>query len=287
MKYAIVLIACILLSSCDQFSKRELIHLYNEWEGKQLIFPHDSYFTIYAKDTIKYSQENCSYKIVSYIDSIGCLSCKLKLAEWNSFIEQLDSVNDVSILMYFHPHNKREITYLLKKDHFNLPVCIDEKDSLNKLNKFPMFDEFQTFLLDKNDKIMAIGNPIHNPKIKELYLKIIQGQPIGEEKETIKTQVILPETSFTFGDFSWQEAQTHSFEVKNTGSKPLVLQDVTTSCGCITVDFTKEPVQSGGTATVKVTYKADRAKYFNKTVTVYGNAEQLPVQLHVSGNARE
>ena len=136
------------------------------------------------------------------------------------------------------------------------------------------------------NKVIAIGNPIHNPKIKELYLKIIQGQPIGEEKETIKTQVAVPETSFTFGDFSWQEVQTHSFEVKNTGNKPLVIQDVTTSCGCITVDFTKEPVQPGGAAIVKVTYKADRAEYFNKTITIYGNAEQLPVQLHVSGNAK-
>ena len=96
----------------------------------------------------------------------------------------------------------------------------------------------------------------------------------------------MPETSFTFGDFPWQEAQTHSFEVKNTGNQPLVIQDVTTSCGCITVDFAKEPVLPGGTAVVTVTYKADRAEYFNKTVTVYGNAEQLPVQLHVAGNAK-
>lgn len=286
MKFAIILITCILLSSCTQFSKRELIHLYNKWEGKKMIFPHDSYFTIYAKDTIKNPFGNSKYKIVSYIDSIGCLSCKLKLAEWKSFIEQLDSVNDVSILMYFHPHNKREVTYLLKKSHFNLPVCIDEKDSLNKLNKFPMFDEFRTFLLDKNNKILAIGNPIHNPKIKELYQKIIQGQPIGEEKTTVQTQVAVPETSFTFGDFDWQEPQTHSFEVKNVGHELLVIQDVTTSCGCITVDFPKEPVQPGGTAMVKVTYKADQQEYFNKTVTIYGNAEQFPLSLHVSGNAR-
>lgn len=36
--------------------------------------------------------------------------------------------------------------------------------------------EFQTLLLDRNNRIVAIGNPVHNPKIKDLYLKIIQGK---------------------------------------------------------------------------------------------------------------
>ena len=97
----------------------------------------------------------------------------------------------------------------------------------------------------------------------------------------------MPETSFTFGNFDCQEAQTHSFEVKNVGHELLVIQDVTTSCGCITVDYPKEPVRPGSTAVVKVTYKADQQGYFNKTVTVYGNAEQFPLSLHVSGNAKQ
>ena len=37
---------------------------------------------------------------------------------------------------------------------------------------------FQTFLLDKDNKVLAMGNPILNPKIKELYLKIIRGNDI-------------------------------------------------------------------------------------------------------------
>ena len=193
---------------------------------------------------------------------------------------------DVAFLFYFNPKNVLDLKFLLERYNFEYPVCIDVHNVFCQLNSFPELTEFQTFLLNQENKVVAIGNPVHNPKIKELYLKIIQGQPIEEEKETIKTQVALPESSFTFGDFPWQEAQTYSFEVKNTGNKPLVIQDVTTSCGCITVDFTKEPVQPGGAAMVIVTYKADRAEYFNKTITIYGNAEQLPMQLHVAGNAR-
>mgnify|MGYP001694896229 FL=1 len=36
-------------------------------------------FTIQGKDTIEYSGDNSNYKIVTYIDSIGCTSCKLQL----------------------------------------------------------------------------------------------------------------------------------------------------------------------------------------------------------------
>ena len=64
----------------------------------------------------------------------------------------------------------------LKTENFDYPVCIDEKDSINKLNHFPVEMRFQTLLLDKENKVLAIGNPVQNPKIKELYLKIISGE---------------------------------------------------------------------------------------------------------------
>ena len=41
------------------------------------------------------------------------------------------------------------------------PVCIDIDDQLNKLNKFPADITFQTFLLDKDNKVAVLGNPVH------------------------------------------------------------------------------------------------------------------------------
>lgn len=287
MKYSFLyLILFVLFSSCS--GNREIAARYEKWINREIIFPSDMVFTIQLRDTVSFPFNKTQYKLLTHIDSIGCVSCKLQLDKWKKLMVEVDSLTDgdMQFLYFFSPERLSDVAYHLKINNFDYPVCVDLKDSLDILNNFPKDDAFNTFLLDKDNRVIAIGNPIHNLKIKELYLKIIQGQPIGEEKDTIQTQVVVPETSFTFGDFSWQEAQTHSFEVKNTGSQPLVIQDVTTSCGCITVDFTKEPVQPGSTAMVTVTYKADRAEYFNKTITIYGNAEQLPIQLHVSGNAK-
>ncbi len=280
--YCFIFYLCL---SCSD--NRQLKSIYNEWFNKEIVFPSQMDFMIEGEDSITFPIES-EFRVLTHVDSTGCLTCRLNLPLWKTFMNAVDSLADdrVQFLYFLSPVHLNDMITKLQLYDFNYPVCIDLKDSLGILNNFPKDDAFNTFLLDKDNRVIAIGNPIHNPKIKELYLKIIQGQPIGEEKKTIQTQVAVPEISFTFGDFPWQEAQTHSFEVKNTGNKPLVIQDVTTSCGCITVDFTKEPVQPGGAAIVKVMYKADRAEYFNKTITIYGNAEQLPMQLHVSGNAK-
>ena len=39
---------------------------------------------------------------------------------------------------------------------------------MNNLNKFPADITFQTFLLDKNNKVVVLGNPIHNIAVNDL-----------------------------------------------------------------------------------------------------------------------
>ena len=147
--------------------------------------------------------------------------------------------------------------------------------------------EFQTFLLDKDNKVLAIGNPVLNPAVKELYLKIIQGKPLQDDSKDkqVMTTVSLEATALSMGDFARQEERQGTFRLKNTGEKPLVIQDVVTSCGCLTVDYPQEPVQSGKETVIGVTYKADSPGYFNKVMTVYCNVEDSPIKLRVSGNA--
>ena len=280
---SLIVLGC--LSSCNSEDKNVFKQLVQEWDGKVLSFPSQSVFTSLGKDTVDFFP-NATYKIVSYVDSVGCMSCKLQLYKWKDFINRLQ---DVPVLFYMHPKKVDELQYILEKNFFDYPVCIDVNDSLNKLNHFPTEMEFQTFLLDKNNKVVAMGNPVLNPKVKELYLKIIQGKPLwddGEDKQ-VMTTVSLESTVLSMGDFSWQEERQGTFRLKNTGEKPLVIQDVVTSCGCLTVDYSQEPVMPGKEAVIGVTYKADSPGYFNKVVTVYCNAEDSPIRLRVSGNALE
>ena len=157
----IILLLLPIFFSCknEQKEKEKLIEqLVNEWQGKQIVFPENLTFTRFLTDTTDYHIPNSEYKVLIYVDSIGCTSCKLQLHKWKELIEYTDSAteNKVSFLFFFHSKDYKEIRYLLKRDAFDRPVCIDMDDRLNKLNKFPTDMTFQTFLLDKNNKIVAL-----------------------------------------------------------------------------------------------------------------------------------
>ena len=275
-----------MLASCQESREEAMLRLVNEWNGKEIKFPARSVFTIQGKDTVDVKWGNADYKVVTYIDSVGCTSCKLQLPRWKKLVEEVDSLTNgrVPFLFYFHPKDRKELRYLTRRDDFTYPVCFDERDELNRLNQFPTDMTFQTFLLDKDNKVVAMGNPVHNLKVKELYLDLITGSRSSKSSEQ-RTSVSVNQTELNFGSFPKEEKQERSFVLTNTGKGLLVIQDIITSCGCTKVEYSKEPVRSGGTLKVKVIYEAEKAEHFNKTVTVYCNTEDSPLRLTVKGSA--
>ena len=276
-----------MLASCQESREEAMLRLVNEWNGKEVKFPSRSVFTIQGRDTVDFEYAGADYKIVTYIDSVGCTSCKLQLPRWKQLVAEVDSLTGgrVPFLFYFHPKDMKELRYYTRRDDFTYPVCFDEKDELNRLNRFPSDMIFQTFLLDKDNKVVAMGNPVLSPKVRELYLGLITGSRSSKSSGQI-TQVSVSQSVLDFGTFLKEEKQERTFVLTNTGKGLLAVQDIVTSCGCTKVAYSKEPVRPGGTLEVKVTYEAEQAEYFNKTITVYCNAEDSPLRLTVKGTAR-
>ena len=285
----ILVLMPFLFLSCMDSTRPQIADIVEEWYGKTLSLPSNLKFVLYDKEVTSLLQNKWDYAVVSYTDSIGCTSCKLQLNRWKDLINVFDSLysQKVTFIFVMHPFDRKELVQLLKEYQFDYPVCIDEDNLFDKRNHVPKNNMFQTFLLDKNSEILAIGNPVLNPKVKTLYQEIIQGGSLQDDSEDkqVMTTVSLEATVFSMGDFAWQEERQGTFRLKNTGEKPLVIQDVVTSCGCLTVDYPQEPVQPGKEAVLRMTYKADNPGHFNKAVTVYCNAENSPIKLRVSGNA--
>lgn len=281
-----ILICCLFLQSCGKNEKSRFVDLVQGWLGKSIRFPSYSLLALQGNDTVNMKISG-KYKMLTYVDTVGCISCYLQLERWKTFME-MDEMDSVQFLFFFPPEKQHDVLEILKTSDFSYPICLDEHNSLNNLNHFPIEFGGQTFLLDKENRVLAIGNPIHNRKVKELYLKIIQGKPLQDDSKDkqVMTTVSLEATALSMGDFAWQEERQGIFRLKNTGEKPLVIQDVVTSCGCLTVDYPQEPVQPGKEAVLRMTYKADNPGYFNKAATVYCNAENSPIKLRVSGNAQ-
>lgn len=86
-----------------------------------------------------------------------------------------------------------------------------------------------------------------------------------------------------FGVVLWKHPATATFTIKNDGDKPLVISNVTTSCGCTVVDWTKEPIAPGATGMVSSTFDAKALGHFYKDIGVYCNASDRPIYLTLSG----
>lgn len=196
--------------SCLNSKQDALEKKVKQWIGKELLFPKNAELTILGTDTVEYDLLQSRYRIVSYIDSMGCISCKLQLNKWKELITELDSManHPVTVSFFIHSKNVRDVKLVLARAKFIHPVCLDMNNSFYNLNQFPSELMFNTFLIDEKNKILAIGNPIHNPKVKRLYLNIIKGEAetsIHEERKV--TQIGIDSTSICLGKIDWKEEQ--------------------------------------------------------------------------------
>ncbi len=271
--------------SCVESDKDRITRLVREMEGKEIVFPDDIIYTVYGTDTVDYEIANSKYTIVSYIDSVGCTSCKLQLYRWREFVSEMDSLSDnqVSFRFVFHPKDKKELIYLFKRDKFDIPVWIDNVDNFSRMNKLPENSVFHTFLLDNQCKVIGIGNPVDNPKIKELYHQIILNEKALTAGSSVITQLEIDKPVVDMGEFNWKESREVEVNLRNTGNEILVVNDIIASCGCITVDYSKKPVMPGRELGINITYKAEYPEYFSKTIKIFANTEDSPIELKVKG----
>lgn len=282
----IILVSFSIFFSCHHEQKEkepQLAQLVNEWQGKEIEFPDNLIFTRYAKDTTDFQIPQSEYKVLVYVDSAGCTSCKLQLYKWKELIEYTDSMTHgkVPFLFFFHPKDQIEIQYLLRGYEFEIPVCVDQDDRLNSLNRFPVDTTFQTFLLDKNNEVLMSGNPIHDATIKDLFLKRLTGKD-APTKSLLKTTAKVTPTDIDFGSFKKSDIKEAIIEIKNIGNNPLVIVDVNITCGCTTAIYDKRPASPGESLRLEIKMTPKDTGFFDETVTVKCNTIE-PIKIKIRG----
>ncbi len=89
----------------------------------------------------------------------------------------------------------------------------------------------------------------------------------GAKSQVTATTMQLSATDHDFGTFKEEAGrQTFDFVITNTGTEPLVIQNVVASCGCTTPEWTKQPIPAGAKGNVTAIYDPkNRPGKFNKT----------------------
>jgi len=97
--------------------------------------------------------------------------------------------------------------------------------------------------------------------------------------------IIFTETAHDFGDIIQGDSVMHNFKFKNSGTSPLIISEVITTCGCTAPKFTKEPVMPGKAGEILITYRsAGKQGLQNKIITILSNSTNSPVRLSIRVN---
>ena len=98
------------------------------------------------------------------------------------------------------------------------------------------------------------------------------------------TLALLDSSSFDFGTINEGGIVEHTFNFKNEGTYPLIINNITSSCGCTTPEWPRDPVLSNETSSIKVRFDSkNKSGPQAKTITVYANTEPSNFELRLIG----
>lgn len=282
-KELILLITMLLFTACKQDPKAELKELVAYWQDREIIFPEAMQFSRYAEEVVNYPFQEAQNKVLIYIDSVGCTSCKLQLSRWKELMAYTDSLTNGSLpyVFIFQSSDSKKIKGVTKLDHFDHPVYLDRNADFVKLNPLPDNSSFHTFLLDKNNKVLVIGNPVLNPTVKDLYVKEISGMPT--EDKLAETQLMFETVEYDLGTIQLGDTIERQIKLRNSGSSVFRLKDIISSCDCTEGFAAWTLLEAGKEDEITMRYKADKEGDFLRTLTLYGNIPEESVTLQFIG----
>jgi hypothetical protein len=90
-------------------------------------------------------------------------------------------------------------------------------------------------------------------------------------------------TTIDFGKIEQGKPVSAEFDFKNPSMVPLIISSVKPTCGCTVADYPKEPVASGKSGKIAITFNAASSGFFQKTIIVSTNATEGTTSLIIKG----
>ncbi len=142
---------------------------------------------------------------------------------------------------------------------------------------------------------MKINNLKNNNTMKRFLLSAIfiialmfganaqQNQTQNPTNIESQAEITFEKLEHDYGEVKQNGNGVCEFKYTNTGSVPLVLSKVRSSCGCTVPKWSKEPLMPGQSASITVKYNTSSVGPINKSITVESNAKTSRVRLLIKG----
>ena len=177
------LLATIVLFSCK--NNKKIAETLRKMESKPIeLCVNRLPCYINGIDTCGYIPKGYNHLLVVNIDSAECTSCRIShLYQWYEWFELAEDKNmHFSIILIIQPKSDEafNISNKLRRNsqiYKNIPLYLDINGSFLKKNfNFSIPPTMQTMLLDNNDSIVYVGNPLINNTIKKDITNIINNK---------------------------------------------------------------------------------------------------------------
>jgi len=118
---------------------------------------------------------------------------------------------------------------------------------------------------------------------QENTIKKVKQDKAQNENVEKRSSILFDKLVHDFGTMEKGGDASCVFTFKNVTKKPVTLTNVKTSCGCTAADWPKEPIAKKKKGSIKVKYDSNRIGKFTKTIKVYIEGEENPIQLEIKG----
>lgn len=176
MRYIIIISAIIMMGACsnDKILKDKLEALYST----PVVFPNSGMLHIdnAANNNNQEKTPSSKYKLLVFSGPDECSICAVnKMSEWNALLN-LEKEGFINMIFIFNPLTEEKDDVIAAYHTSGLEHSI-ELDTcgifLQKNSQIPEAKAFHTLLLDTDNKVILVGDPIHNKKIKKLFYERI------------------------------------------------------------------------------------------------------------------
>lgn len=205
----------------------------------------------------------------------------MKMPVWDEIISEFKTLSDkdVNFLMILNTAETPEYIHAINQKDFRHPVCFDPDNLFDKANNLPQKDTYHTFLLDASDRIIAIGNPADNPKIKRLYSDIIRDSDKDHRRH------LCANYSRPVGAVSKGKSVKQKFQLKNYSDTVLTIQGLIPSCDCLEISVSSDTLFPDGkiTATLLFNPVSTESGSFMRYADIYFNEREQSERLYLHG----
>ena len=170
-------ILCSLLFSCQ--SRLKIAHSLEELQTKTMLIEEKGLQKYIKSQQVQFSEfQRHKISLLIHYDSTECSTCLVNhLTDMEDlFIISSNTNFEFLPIIVFSPSPTQyeKLVLALCDNRFSYPIYIDRSNSIRRNNPFLKYHHrYQGFLLDKNDKIVLVGNPTGSDAMWSLFRKTL------------------------------------------------------------------------------------------------------------------